>query len=368
MVAMLGFVAFTVDVGFMTQTKAQMQTAADGSALAAALEMPQGWGSGKTLTSSQVATAGKSAAQTVASLHRVGEQAAAYMDTTRDVRFGQRTTSAQGAWVETWGTSPYNMVEVTIHRDQPLAGDVATRADQQLPLFFAKAMGNKSAALIAKATAVLSPADGFSIVSGSTAICPVLPIAIDDVTWNNLINSGVGTDNYSYNSSTGAVTSGSDGIKEISIYPQGTGSPGNRGTVNIGVSNNSTAILSRQIRYGLNESDLAMYGGTLRIPSSGLLTLSGNPGLSAGIKDDLAAIIGQPRAIPVFTTCTGNGNNANYTIIKFVGVRILFVQLTGNPSSKQVVVQPATVFSTSFTSSTTALQPDSILAALKLIH
>ena len=368
MVAMLGFVAFTVDVGFMTQTKAQMQTAADGSALAAALELPQGWGSGKTSTYSQVDTAGRSAAQTVASLHRVGEQAAAYLDTTRDVRFGQRTMSTQGAWVETWGSTPYNMVEVTIHRDQTLAGSTATRADQQLPLFFAPAMGNKSASLIAKATAVLSPADGFSIPAGSGLFCPVLPIAVDDVTWNNLINNGVGTDNYSYNPSTGTVTSGSDGIKEISIYPTGTGSPGNRGTVKIGVSNNSTATLGQQIQYGLSESDLAMYGGALRIPAGGTITLSGNPGLSAGIKDNLAAIWGQPRAIPIFSSCTGNGNNANYTIVKFVGVRVLFSQLTGNPSSKQVIVQPAAVFSTTFTGGTGGLQPDSILSELKLIH
>ncbi len=368
MVAMLGFVAFVIDLGFMTQTKAQMQNAADGAALAAALEMPQGWGSGKTLTASQVDTAGRSAAQTVAALHRVGEQAAAYLDTTRDVRFGQRTKSTQGAWVETWGASPYNMVEVTIHRDQPLAGTTATRADQQLPLFFAPAMGTKSGSLIAKATAALAPADGFRVPTGSGLHCPVLPIAVDDVTWENLINSGVGTDDYEYTSSTGAVTSGTDGIKEINIYPTETGAPGNRGTVNIGVSNNSTAILSRQIRYGLDESDLAMYGGTLRIPASGTLTLSGNPGLSAGIKDDLDAIIGQPRAIPIYTTCIGNGNNAEYTVIKFVGVRLLFVQLTGNPSSKQVVVQPATVFSTQFTSGTGALHPDSILSELKLIH
>ena len=368
MVTMLGFVAFTVDVGFMSQTKAQMQTAADGSSLAAALEMPQGWGAGKTLTYSQVDTAGRSAAQTVASLHRVGEQAAAYLDTTRDVRFGQRTKSTQGAWVESWGISPYNMVEVTIHRDQELAGKTATRADQQLPLFFAPAMGNKSASLTAKATAVLSPADGFSIPAGSGLTCPVLPITVDDVTWNNLINNGAGTDRYNYTSSTGVVTSGTDGIKEINVYPTGVGLPGNRGTVNIGVSNNSTAILSRQIRYGLSESDLAMYGGTLRIPASGTLSLSGNPGLSAAIENDLTAIIGQPRAIPIYTACVGNGNNANFTIVKFVGVRILFARLNGNPSAKQVIIQPATVFSTRFTAGTGALQPDSILAELKIIH
>ena len=368
MVMVLGFTALTVDIGFMMSTKTQMQAAVDGSTLAAALEMPQGWGAGKTLTYSQVDTAGRTAAQTVAALHRVGEQSSAYLDITRDVKFGLRTQNSQGAWVETWGTSPYNMVQVTIHRDQVVTGNSVTRADQQVPLFFAPAMGNNYAGITATATAVLSPGDGFSIPAGSGLTCPVLPIAVDDVTWNNLINSGVGTDSYKYTSSTGAVTSGTDGIKEINIYPTGTGSPGNRGTVNIGVSNNSTAILSRQIRYGLSESDLSMYGGTLRIPASGTLSLSGNPGLSAAIGSDLTAIIGQPRAIPIFSSCTGNGNNAVYTIVKFVGVRVLFAQLTGNPSSKQVIIQPAPVFSTRFTSGTGQLKPDSIMAELKLIH
>ena len=64
--AVVGFTALAVDVGFMTQTKAQMQAAADGSALSAALELPNGWGSGKVLTASQVSSAGVSAAQAVA--------------------------------------------------------------------------------------------------------------------------------------------------------------------------------------------------------------------------------------------------------------------------------------------------------------
>ena len=152
MVMLLGFVAFTVDIGFLMQTKSQMQSAADGSVLAAGLEMPAGWGTGKTATASQVLSASKSAAQTVASKYRVGEQAAAYLDTTRDTRFGQRTKNAQGAWVETWGASPYNMVEVTIRRDQALSGNTATRGDQKLPLLFAPAMGSNFASVITKAT------------------------------------------------------------------------------------------------------------------------------------------------------------------------------------------------------------------------
>ena len=371
MVVVVGFVALAIDVGFMAQTKSQMQGAADGAALAAGLEIPNGWGTGKTLSADLVRYSAGSAAQTVATTYRLGEQASAYLDTTRDVRFGQRTQNANGTWVESWGTSPYNMVEITIHRDQPLQGATATRGDQELPLFFAPVLSanQKSAALTAKATVTLSPGNGFYISPGSTTMCPLLPIAMDETTWNNLINSGIGSDNYKYNSN-GTVTSGTDGIKEVTLYPDGNGSlpSGNRGTIDIGPSSNSTADLSRQIRNGPNETDLAYFGGRLQIPSSGLLALNGDTGLSAGIKDDLAAIIGQPRAIPIFRSVSGPGNNATYQICKFVGIRILFVQLTGSPSQKKVIVQPAPVYSRTIISTPAVMQPDSIMSPLKLIH
>ena len=371
MTVVIGFVALAVDVGYMAQTKSQMQGAADGAALSAGLEMPNGWGAGKTLTADQARTTAESAAQAVATQYRLGEQASAYLDTTRDLRFGQRTMSSNGAWVESWGTSPYNMVEVTIRRDQPLSGSTATRGDQELPLFFAPVLSasQKSAMLSATSTAALSPGNGFYIPAGSGLTCPLLPLAIDEITWNNLINSGVGSDNYKYNSN-GTVTSGTDGIKEVSLYPDSSGSlpSGNRGSVDVGSSNNSTADLSRQIRYGPNEADLAYFGGRLQIPASGLLELNGDTGLSAGIKDDLASIIGQPRAIAVFRSVSGPGNNAMYQICKFVGVRILFVQLTGSPSQKKVIVQPAPVFDGTIIGIPGAMQPDSIMTSLKLIH
>lgn len=370
MIMVIGFLALVVDVGYMTQTKSQMQGAADGAALAAGLEMPNGWGTGKTLTADQIRSTAGSAAQAVATQYRLGEQASAYLDPTRDLRFGQRTMSSNGAWVESWGTSPYNMVEVTVRRDQPLPGGTATRGDQQLPLFFAPVLSSShtSAMLIAKSTAALSPGNGFYIPPGSGLTCPLLPIALDETTWNNLINSGIGSDNYKCNSN-GTVTSGTDGIKEVNLYPDGTSTTaGNRGTVDFGSSNNSTADLSRQIRLGPNAADLAYFGGTVQIPSSGLLTLTGDTGLSAGIKNDLVVIIGQPRAIPIFRSVSGPGNNATYQICKFVGIRILYVQLTGSPSQKQVVVQPAPVYSGTIIGTPAAMQPDSIMSSLKLIH
>jgi hypothetical protein len=136
------------------------------------------------------------------------------------------------------------------------------------------------------------------------------------------------------------VVAGSDGILECNLFPQGTGSPGNRGTVTIGTSN-GTSNLVRQIEYGLSASDLASYGGTLQLDSTGNLYLPANPGISAGDKSALASIIGQTRIIPIFSTCTGNGANAQYDIVQFVGIRVLDVGLTGSMSSKHLTVQPA---------------------------
>ncbi len=73
------------------------------------------------------------------------------------------------------------------------------------------------------------------------------------------------------------------------------------------------------------------------------MTLNGDTGISAGVKDELTSIIGQVRIIPVFSTVSMNGNNAMYKIKKWVGVRIMAVRLTGPMKSKHVMVQPAPV-------------------------
>ncbi len=154
------------------------------------------------------------------------------------------------------------------------------------------------------------------------------------------------------------------------MYPGGDSSvpSGNRGTIDSGPSGNSTADLSRQIRHGPNEADLVHFGGKTQIPSSGLMPVNGDTGLSAGIKDDLDAIIGQPRAIAVYRSVAGPGNNATFQICKFVGIRALYVKLTGSPSQKMAIIQPAPVFSGTITSTPGAMQSNSIMSPLKRIH
>lgn len=337
-IVILAITALSIDLGYISVTKAQMRNAADGAALAAAIELTDGLGIAPAKSTSAVVSSANAAAKTVAGLQRNGDQASTLLNTGRDLRYGQLSwNSTKSKWDKSWGTTPYNLVETTIHRDQAQS-EGTPRADGRLPLFFATAVGHRDTAMTATAEAALYPGVGVKLTANSTQTAGILPITLDDSTWTALM-AGAGTDNFHYDPSTGVVSPGSDGIKEVSLYPTGTGSPGNRGTVNIGTTNNSTANLQRQIEFGLNAADLAPYGGQLRT-DSGPITLPGNPGISAAIKSSLNTVIGKPRLIPIFTALTGNGANAKYTISKFVGVRVLYVQLTGG--SKTVVIQPAT--------------------------
>ncbi|NQT12596.1 MAG: hypothetical protein HQ582_07605, partial [Planctomycetes bacterium] len=225
-----------------------------------------------------------------------------------------------------------NAVQVRVQRSSDQNGRV--------PLFFARILGMDDCALEAQATAALiANFRGFQTPSSGENL-GILPFALDEDTWLDLLD-GNGQDSWTWDSDSGEVVSGGDGILEVNLFPQGTGSPGNRGTVDIGSNNNSTADLARQILYGVTPEDLAYHGGTIELDENGELFLNGDTGISAGMKDELASIKGQPRTIPLFREVNGNGNNATYTIVGFAGIRITNVRLTGKMSKKEVVIQPA---------------------------
>ena len=312
----------------------------------------------------------------IAAAHRSGDRLSTPADAQSDVRFGRRTwDNAAQKWVESWGTAPFNMAEVTFRRSKANG--------TELPLSFAKLIGHNSMDLLARAVHARHPAVGFAIPPGSGARAGVLPITVDIGTWDNLMavidgsaaNDGsngypVAFDTFKYNPVTGGVSFGSDGIPEINIYPHEDTSlpPGNRGTVDLGSPNNSTADLARQILHGLNEFDLSFFPNNEIRTDLGPLYINGDTGLSAGIKDELTAIKGEPRAIPIFTEVSGNGNNATYTVVKFVGVRIVSVRLTGIPRFKHVLVQPAAFLDDTALAGRVPLQVDSILTRSLMIR
>lgn len=334
MIVLIAFVAMAVDVGYLYNVRNELQRTADSAAIAACWELcdKDNLAGGDVTT---LSTNARTKATLFAALNKVGNSEPGLAGDDVNVGYMQYPSNPSEAQVATPSGELPNSVYVRVQRSSAQNG--------QVPLFFARALGMDQTSLQAEATAALlnkfsgfkAPADGDTL--------DILPFALDEQTWNALNTSG--TDNYRYNTSTKTVSSGGDSIKEVNLFPQGTGSPGNRGTVDIGGSNNSTADIARQIVSGVSAADLAYHGGELCFDDSGELHLNGDTGISAGVKDELASIIGKPRIIPIFRTVYGPGNNADYTICKFVGVRVVAVKLTGSMSSKYVYVQPCNIVS-----------------------
>jgi Putative Flp pilus-assembly TadE/G-like len=338
-VVVLAFTAFAVDIGYITMTRTQLQNAADAASLAACLEMSPGLGYGNGPGVATIGNNARSAALTVAALNPAGNLSSVQLNSAQ-IEFGRRSWDAgAGGWKDEWGIGPYNLVRLTAAR-----GTVAgASGGAPLPLFFAPILGQSQANIGVLSKAAMIPGTGFEVNGSSSENAPILPITYDVPSWNTLMASG-GPDNWSYNAATGAITPGPDGIPEIDMYPYGPQAltPGNRGTVDVGNPNNSTADLAAQILNGATASDLAYFGGSLTV-ANGPISMNGDTGISAGIKDELEAIKGKARAIPLFTQVNGPGNNAMFTITQFVGIRIMYVKLVGG--TKQVIAQPAPVVS-----------------------
>ncbi len=332
MVAMFGVLAFAVDLGYLHLVRTQLQSSADASALAAAWDLiDEGTLAGKANPWTRIELARTTAGQ-YAGLNPVAGSSPALAE--QDIQVGYLANPSDPlAQMSFADPSRFNAVRVFTRR--------TTDQNGQVPLFFARVIGTASSSLQAEATAAfLNNIAGFRTPANRNLA--FLPFAMDKQSWDNLV-AGVGTDDWTWNADSEEVTAGSDGILEVNLFPQGTGSPGNRGTVDVGKNNNSTADLARQIVEGVSEEDLAYHGGSLELDENGELFLNGDTGISAGMKDELESIKGQPLIIPLFTEVSGNGNNAWYTVVEFVGACIVEVKLTGNMNSKRVMIQPAPV-------------------------
>jgi Flp pilus assembly protein TadG len=340
-IVMIAVVAFSVDIGYVLKAKEELQRTADAAALATCWEYGNQLSQGQTGANASLFA--RSTASDYASYNEVTGKPV-YVSTNSsndadgDVVFGY--VSDLGAGADTFQTGDpnlYNAVRVRVRKDSSLNGEV--------PYYFARVFGLQGQMLRAEATAAIirdvkgfqTPADGSNLA--------ILPFALDLETWN-IWTAGQGSDNYQWDPESEHVSTGSDSELEINLYPQGTGSSGNRGTVDVGEANNSTCDIARQIVDGISPQDmqaLANDGRQLEFDANGHLALNGDTGISAGVKDELASIIGQPRVIPVFSTVVGPGNNAEYTIVKWIGIRIMDVKLTGAMSKKYVTIQSAPI-------------------------
>jgi Flp pilus assembly protein TadG len=378
---LFGLIAFAVDLGWIMAVHTQMQSAADSAALAGAAQLLDNTylkGTGATNTGTATNSAmgnANTAAKNFAAKNMAGgvsislaanqtqadDQTLMVNASTGDIVCGylaRPSNQSSSMNVSTPSVGPYpNSVQVTVHRDNVRNG--------ALGLFFAPVLGITGWNLQAKATATYEGGiSGFQIHSNGASTCKLLPFALEVHTWSNDpsdpwydatlpggVLQGNGQDNFTRDPSSSNVTAGqSDGIYECQLFPlsngQGNGSgglqPGNFGTVDIGSPSNSNDDIKRQIQYGPNAQDLSYFpGGKLQIdPTTGMLQLYGDTGISAGVDAAFQSILGQPRIIPLYSSVSGNGNNATYTIVAFAGCTVLECVLSGSLSGKHITIQP----------------------------
>jgi Flp pilus assembly protein TadG len=341
--AMFGFVALGVDIGRLYTTKAELQRAADAAALAAAWELLNEDRMNFELQEGVFAATRQEAADTAAANHV--HNAAPVVDLYEDVIIGRLNDFPNLDEPMSFDDPTiWNAVAVTVQRTAVRNGSIA------LP--FGRLLGILSTELTADATAAFDDGIVGFEVSESTGNAELLPFTLKTESWADVMSSP--RDEYSYDPETGEVSGGSDGIPELNIFPGGGTwqlPPGNFGTVDIGSPDNSAADVARQILHGVNAEDLSYFGGCLMIGDVGYVDLNGDTGISAGFKDELEAVKGQPRAIPLFSSVWDPGENATFRIVSFAGIRIMHVRLTGATQRKELIVQPAFVVDDSAISS-----------------
>jgi len=335
---LFAFAALTVDVGILYNTRSELQRTSDAASLAGTMALLDENRLRGASELDAVIDSARSEVDSYASYNKVGRDTVAVSSSDVAVGYLRDPTDATEA-MDFSDPSRYNAVRVLTRRDSAVNGPIG--------LTFSWIFGHKTANVTASATAAMMDGINGFRATEETGNAGLLPIVLRQSSWLNLLSGAATTgDHWSYDPATGESTPGPDGVNELNLYPgSGAGQlpPGNFGTVDIGPPSNSTADLERQILEGVSASDLEYFGGELKLGSDGTLPLNGDTGLSAGLSDVLTSIIGQPRSIPIFTTVAGPGNNAWFTVVGFVGIRVMEVKLTGSMTLKRVVIQPAIV-------------------------
>ena len=329
LVVFVGVLALVVDIGYLANARTELQRSADAAALASCWDYVSRLAEREE---AEEAIAGaKATALTVAAANNVCRSSSAVL--AEDVVFGYVADAYESGTPVASDPDQANAVTVRVRRDQLINGRV--------PFFFARVFGMSGIDAGAFSTAhVVHNTKGFRPPTDGSNL-DIVPIAVDEETWNRMM-AGDAPDDWTIDDD-GTIQAGGDGIPEMNMYPQGTGAPGNRGTIDIGSSNNSTNVIARQVTDGIAPADLVYHGGELVFDENGHLFLNGDTGISAGIKDELLSIKGKPRIIPVFAEVSGPGDNAIFTIVRWVGIRIMEVELTGSESGKRVIIQPASL-------------------------
>ena len=361
LVVILGCAALAVDIGYLYVARAELQRTADAAAMAGAQALGRGADSpfGEYLYPDNIYTQ----AEAYAFSNKVVRQGIV-LNRSTDITVGYLADiHDRSATLQIVSLDQANAVQVIARRISGNGGEI--------PLFFAPIWGITSSGVGASAIAVLD--DRFYAyapkhIGGLSA----MPFAVDEQTWNDEIIAGNGDDYYSYDDVSQSVSSSPDGVKEIKLYPE-QNVAGNFGILHIGSGSNGVPILRDQIRNGISKDDFIDLTGQPMIEfynyDSGAVvsrSISGNPGIKAGLKDAVEEKLGQKVAFFIFSTVTGNGSNAVYTVVNMRFGRVMLVRLTGG--DKAVIIQPVPHCGPDIIVSPNAPSTDKLIGTLQLVR
>lgn len=325
LVVLVAIIAFAVDVGMIAAAKGQLQRTADAAALAgaSAIYVPSTGTSQEVYALTPELIDARQEAQSYAASNGV-------MALSPHVNLNSANEPdgdiLLGRLDRYWDQSePLNLLS-----DMPNSVQVTVRLAEDtrngsLGLHFGRVLGVDRTSLTATATAtVWYPA--------------LLPFATSEGNWQSLSSGGWG-DRFSHK--RGSVSFGvenqGDGVPEIVMFPGNwdgqTMPPGNFGIIEVGGSGDELTNLRRQIDRGPDLSDMQVHGGKLvsgeNIPGRTGIKSATKHAMLGGWADGVhfGGMIGQVRTLPIYSNVQGNGDNAEFTLSRFVLVRIMAVRI-----------------------------------------
>ena len=332
----IGFAALTVDVGTAYNVKADLQHAADASAIAGATAL--------TSDAMMLARSGDDTAfswtntEIIRRVHQISTQNGALgvqnlVTSQADILTGWIDLDSATSPVTTAvATSTFNAIQVSVR----CAEESPNGAVQYI---FAPIFGLNQTNLVATATAAFD--DRFVGFVPSEGQNPFVPFTIhEDVYF------AAGPDAFSYDDATESVVGVGDGVTEINLYPHAEIGNGNFGLVNIGTSSESASAVAEQIESGITSQDLETEFGTSSMTfydDWGSLTtyeISGKPGLVASLESSILSRRGQIIAVLLHDDAYDNGSNKTFHITGMRFARVMEANLNGN--DKRVWLQPTT--------------------------
>ena len=291
LVLMMMIAVFAVDYGHLLVIRTDLQRAADNATLAAVQDLVPDSNGEQNLSATRAR---------VREYARVNLRDENFTVDDADIEIGRYDPETIYSGVTLLDSGIRDTVRVTLRRND--------FANSSVTLMLARLLGIETKPVSATSTAVLQKAR--YLPPGSD----ILPIGIPVNTWNS---QQPGDEWLIY--SQGRL-----------VDDNGNEVPGNWGTLDVGHSSNSNSDIYDQILNGLRQEDLDILAseGAIsnaeHIDSDQSMWLSGDTGLSSGMKSAVIGSHGKRKLIPIYDTTTdGNGENLDFHIVGWGAVEIV---------------------------------------------